>query len=123
MMPTQFQIDNPKLLHAVTGAIIAWEIFGESEAIVSAIRWHTTGRAYMSVLEKILYIADYMEPHRDFPGVEELRDLVWDDLDAAVWRGLDQSVCYLRRLGRLVDPDSLEAWHYYRKLTERSLIP
>ena len=122
MMPTQFQIDNPKLLHAVTGAIIAGEIFGESEAIVSAIRWHTTGRAYMSVLEKILYIADYMEPHRDFPGVEELRDLVWDDLDAAVWRGLDQSVCYLRRLGRLVDPDSLEAWHYYRKLTERSQL-
>ena len=123
MMPTQFQIDNPKLLHAVTGAVIAGAVFGESEAVVSAIRWHTTGRAHMSTLEKILYIADYMEPNRNFPGVEELRDLVWQDLDAAVYRGLDQAVTYLRGLDRLIDPDSLDAWWDYRKLTERSNEP
>ena len=123
MMPTRFQIENSKLLHAVTGAIIAEEVFGEPPAIVSAIRWHTTGRAYMSVLEKILYIADYIEPNRDFPGVDFLRNLAWEDLDAAVFHGLDQSVSYVRSQNRAVDPDSLEAWDYYRKLTERSLIP
>ena len=120
MMPSKYQNDNAKLLHAKTGAMIAEVIFGESEAVVSAIRWHTTGRADMSTLEKILYIADYMEPNRDFPGVETLRDLVWKDLDAAIFRGLEQSVAHIRARGMIVDPDSLDAWTYYRKLTERS---
>ncbi len=120
IMPTEFQYQNPKLLHAVTGAAVAGEIFGESEAVVSAIRWHTTGRANMSLLEKILYIADYMEPNRDFPGVEILRDLVWKDLDAAIFQGLEQSVRHIRSKGCLVDSDSLEAWKYYGKITERS---
>ena len=52
-----------------------------------------------------------------------LRNLAWEDLDAAVFHGLDQSVSYVRSQNRAVDPDSLEAWDYYRKLTERSLIP
>ena len=120
MMPTEFQYQNPKLLHALTGAAVAERIFGESEPVVSAIRWHTTGRAAMSTLEKILYIADYMEPNRDFPGVEILRDLVWKDLDAAILRGLEKTVDHVRSRGLFVDPDSLDAWNYYRKLTERS---
>lgn len=120
MMPTEFQYENPKLLHALTGAAVAERIFGESEPVVSAIRWHTTGRPEMTLLEKILYIADYMEPNRDFPGVETLRKLVWKDLDAAIFSGLDQAVAYLNAKGRIIDPDSLEAWHYYKKLTERS---
>lgn len=74
----------------------------------------------MSVLEKILYIADYMEPNRRFAGVEKLRELVWTDLDAAVFCGLDQSVSLLREQGRSIDPDSLEGWEYYRNRTERS---
>lgn len=120
MMLTQLQRDNPKLLHAKTGALVARAVFGESEALVQAIWWHTTGRAGMRLLEKILYIADYMEPNRAFPGVERLRELVWTDLDAAVYRGLEQSVSHLRQQGRTVDPDSLEALEYYRNLTERS---
>ena len=120
---TEFQYANPKLLHAVTGAAAAREIFGEEEAVVDAIRWHTTGRPEMTTLEKILYIADYMEPNRRFPGVEKLRDLAWKDLDAAVYCGLDQSVSHLRANDRAIDSDSLEAWNYYRKLTERSYEP
>jgi nicotinate-nucleotide adenylyltransferase len=123
MMPTSFQIDNPKLLHAVTGAVVAQEAFGESDPVVSAIRWHTTGRLDMSLLEKILYIADYIEPTRDFSGVEILRDLAWNDLDAAILCGLERSVEYVRSKGNIVDPDSLEAWSYYRKITERSKLP
>ena len=115
-----FQRENPKLLHAKTGAAVARAVFGEPEPIVSAICWHTTGRAAMSTLEKILYIADYMEPTRDFPGVEQLREATRRDLDEAVWLGLDQSLSHLRELGRSVDPDSREAWSYYRNTTERS---
>ena len=120
MMPTSCQSENPKLLHAKTGALVAERMFGEEEAIVSAIRWHTTGRPDMTLLEKIIYIADYMEPSRDFPGVKTLRELVWKDLDAAIFRGLDQTLAHLRAKGRIVDPDSLDAWSYYQKRTERS---
>jgi len=123
MMLTEMQRANPKLLHAKTGAVIAREIFGESQAVFDAIWWHTTGRAGMTTLEKILYIADYMEPNRDFPGVEQLRALVREDLDAAVFAGLEQSVGYLRSLNREIDPDSLNAWKYYGKSTERRLEP
>ena len=120
MVTTELQRDNPKLLHAKTGAAAAERIFGEDPRTVEAIRWHTTGKAGMTTLEKILYIADYMEPIRKFPGVEKLRELAWTDLDAAMFCGLDQSISLLRRQGRIIDPDSLAAWTYYGKLTERS---
>ncbi len=120
MMLTQRQRENPKLLHAKTGAVVAREIFGESEAVVSAIRWHTTGKPGMTTLEKIIYIADYMEPNRSFPGVELLRELVWKDLDAAVYQGIARTVQHLREKGKLVDNNSLEALAYYQNLTERS---
>lgn len=64
-----------KLLHAKTGACVARDVYGADDDIFEAIYWHTTGKADMSRLEKILYIADYMEPNRDFPGVERLRTL------------------------------------------------
>lgn len=120
MMLTPFQRENPKLLHAKTGAVVAREIFGESEDLAQALWWHTTGRARMTLLDKILYIADYMEPNRRFAGVEKLRALVWTDLDAAIYHGLDLSVSLLREQGRIIDPDSLEGWEYYRNRTERS---
>ena len=115
MVITDLQRENPKLLHAKTGAAAARAIFGESESVCSAIFWHTTGRAEMPLLEKIIYIADYMEPNRDFPGVEQLRELVYRDLDAAVFLGLDFSVSLLRKQNRIIDPDSLAAWNYYQK--------
>ena len=122
MALSKLQRENPKLLHAKTGAMIAREIFGESEAVFNAIWWHTTGRAEMTMLEKILYIADYMEPNRCFPGVELLRDLVWKNIDAAVFCGLDQAVSHVGNQGMPLDTDSLAAWNYYRNHTERSQI-
>lgn len=76
-----------KLLHAKTGAALARAVFGETDAVYNAIFYHTTGRAGMSRMEKILYMADYIEPNRDFPEVEELRTLSYTDLDAAVCLG------------------------------------
>ena len=74
-----------------------------------AIASHTTGCGHMNSLQKIIYIADYMEPNRDFPGVERLRAAVAEDLDRAVLMGLEMTVDMLRSLGRRVAQDSLEA--------------
>ena len=120
MMIPELYRQNPKLLHAKTGAVIAREVFGENQAVVQAINWHTTGRLGMSLLDEIIYIADYMEPNRCFPGVEILRKLVWTDMNAAMFQGLDQSVTLLQKQGRVIDPESLEAWRYYQNVTERS---
>ena len=61
----EFSQKNPKTLHALTGSLVAERIFGENEAVVSAIRHHTTGKAGMNVLQKMIYVADYMEPCRN----------------------------------------------------------
>ena len=107
-----FSKENPKVLHALTGSVVAERIFGENEAVVSAIRHHTTGRADMSLLEKIIYVADYMEPNRDFPGVEELRRLAFSDLDGALRLGLEMTVSILRANGAQISAASLEALEY-----------
>lgn len=107
-----FSEQNPKTLHALTGALVADRIFGEASAVVDAIRWHTTGKANMNTLEKIIYIADYMEPNRKFPGVEELRTLAYTDLDGALKLGLQMTVDMLRSQGRTVCQDSLNALAY-----------
>ena len=104
-----FSRDNPKTLHAATGAQVAQRVFGENEAVCRAIESHTTGRAHMNTLQKIIYIADYMEPNRDFPGVEQLRKAVEGDLDRAVLLGLEMTVDTLRSQGRRVAQNSLDA--------------
>lgn len=105
----EFSRENPKTLHATTGAWVAREIFGENEAVFRAIESHTTGCPYMNTLQKIIYIADYMEPNRDFPGVEKLRAAVEKDLDQAVLMGLEMTVDMLRQQGRRVARASLDA--------------
>ncbi len=104
-----FSRKYPKTLHALTGSLVAERIFGENENVVSAICHHTTGRANMTLLEKIIYVADYMEPNRDFPGVEKLRTLAFEDLDAALKLGLNMTLEHLKRQGSEVSPESREA--------------
>ena len=104
-----FGAQNPKTLHALTGSLVAERIFGENEAVVSAIRHHTTGKADMSLLEKIIYVADYMEPCRDFPGVEKLRKYAFSDLDAALKLGLEMTLENLVSRGLEISPESREA--------------
>ena len=99
----------PKTLHALTGSMVAKRIFGENEAVVSAIEFHTTGKADMTLLEKIIYVADYMEPNRDFPGVERLRELAFTDLDAALKLGLEMTLEHLGEQGVAVSPASRDA--------------
>lgn len=97
---------NEKLLHAKSGALVAKHLFGENEQVYDAILWHTTGKPNMTLLEKIIYIADYMEPNRAFEGVEELRRLAYQDLDEAVALGLSMSIDDLKRRGALIHQDT-----------------
>ncbi len=108
----KFSAENSKTLHALTGSLVAERIFGESPAVVDAIRSHTTGKADMNMLEKIIYVADYMEPNRDFPGVDRLRRLAYTDMDGALRLGLTMTLEHLKRQGREVSPESLEALAY-----------
>lgn len=103
-----------KLLHAKTGAFVAKDYFGECEEVCDAIYWHTTGKANMTLLEKIIYMADYMEPTRDFEGVEKLRDLAYKDLDAAMQLGFEMTVEEMRTYGEPVHPRTLEALEYLK---------
>lgn len=106
---SDFSQKYPKTLHALTGSLVAERIFGENEAVVSAICHHTTGKANMTLLEKIIYVADYMEPNRTIPGVEELRRLAFSDIDGALKLGLEMTLEHLNRQGSEVSPESKEA--------------
>lgn len=111
----EFSHNNPKTLHALTGSLVAQRIFGENDAVVKAIESHTTGKPAMNTLEKIIYVADYMEPNRDFPGVEELRRLAYTDLDGALKLGLEMTLAMLKKQGRQISPASNQALAYLTK--------
>ena len=108
----EFGYKYPKTLHALTGSLVAERIFGENEAVVSAICHHTTGKADMTLLEKLIDVADYMEPCRNFPGVEELRALAFSDITAALKLGLEMTLRHLANLGDEVSPASQAALEF-----------
>ena len=105
---------NVKLLHAKTGAAMAKELFNISNEVYEAIRWHTTGKTDMTLLEKIIYMADYIEPNRDFEGVERLRELAYENLDAAMALGLKMSLEDIRSYGQEPYIASIEAYEWYK---------
>ena len=111
---------TPKLLHAKTGAAVARERFGVRDAVYEAIRWHTTGKPDMTLLEKIIYLADYIEPTRDFPGVDTLRELAYEDLDRALLLGLRMTIEEVRSHGEEPYIDTLTACAWYEeRISER----
>lgn len=109
---------TPALLHAKTGAWAAETIFGEPREICDAIRWHTTGKACMTTLEKIVYLADMIEPTREYPGVDEIRAAAELDLDRAVLLALERTIAYLRERGFAVCEASIQARDFL--LSERN---
>lgn len=104
-----------KLLHSRTGAEIARRIFSVSDAVYSAIRWHTTGHENMTTLEKIIYLADYIEPTRDFDGVEPLRRVVYEDLDKGMLLGLTMTIEEMEAMGNPVHHHTLDARNHLIK--------
>jgi len=109
IIPDALEAKSEKLLHAKTGAALARERFGVNDRVYESIKWHTTGKADMSLLDKIIYMADYIEPNRDFEGLEELRRLAYSDLDAAMALGFRMSIADLAGYGVPPHPNTLEA--------------
>ena len=103
-----------KLLHAKTGAALARDVFGVDDEIYNAILWHTTGKPNMTVLEKVIYLADFIEPTRDFPGVDTLRRTVWEDLDRGLLMGLEMTVEEMQEMGSPIHVNTLTARDYLR---------
>lgn len=107
--------------HAPAGAQIARRLFGiKDEAVLSAIRWHTTGRPGMTELEKVIYVADYIEPFRgQMLNLDKARRIAYTDLDQAVTFMGESTVRYLESRGEDIDPITLEAVNYYRNLSNK----
>jgi len=115
---TDFERQNPQLLHAKTGAAAARTLFGECEDVASAIEWHTTGKPDMTKLEKIVYLADMIEPDRSYPGVDEIRAAAERDLDEGTLLALKRTIAFLHEQGKAVCEDSSFALDFL--LTERN---
>ena len=104
-----------KLLHSKTGACIAKHIFGETEQVYQAIFWHTTGKPDMSMLEKVIYLADYIEPTRDFDGVEPLRRLAYEDIDKALLMGMEMTIEEMKQRGSPIHRNTQGARDWLRQ--------
>lgn len=108
---------NPFLLHAKVGAYIAKEKYGiQDPGILNAIRFHTTGKPDMTLLEKIIYVADYIEPWRNkASNLMELRSLAFQDLDGALYAILKSTLSYLKKNKGIIDQTTQEAYNYYHQ--------
>lgn len=114
---TEAELKMPALIHAKLGAYLARHEYAiKDQDILDAITYHTTGRPGMTLLEKIIYIADYIEPNRKIiPGLDEIRGIVFQDIDRAVYLSAQNTVRYLDGGGKAVDPMTISTCKYYKK--------
>lgn len=117
---SEIEKQSPFLLHAKLGSFLAKEKYGvEDEEILSAIRWHTTGHAQMTLLEKIIYIADYIEPNRKkLPNLTLVRGLCFANLNTGLRKILEDSLEYLKSKNNPIDPLTQETYDYYKNIQE-----
>ncbi len=110
---------NPFLLHAKLGAYFAKKRYGvKDKEVLHAIQVHTTGEPGMNLLDKILYIADYIEPNRDkAPDLAEVRRLAFEDLDKAMMKILSDTLDYLNERGGELDPMTMKTYKYFKKFS------
>lgn len=103
---------NAELWHAPVGAFLVQHEAGiTDEAVLNAIRFHTSGRVGMSVLEKIVYLADYIEPGRHFPGVEEVRQLAEQNLQKALIKAVQNTIVFLMKKNQPIYPDTFQTYN------------
>lgn len=106
-------LKQPELLHAPLGAVIAKKEYGvEDKTILEAIACHTTGREKMNLLDKIIFISDFVEPARSFPGVGDIRWTVHRDLNKAVLLGMESTIKHVMDKGALIHFDTIKARNY-----------
>lgn len=114
---TEGELRAPAVIHAKLGAWMAEHKYGITDPeVLSAIACHTTGKPAMSLLDKILYVADYIEPRRDkAPNLPKLRRLAFEDLDEALYQILDSTRNYLKETGTAEDDTTEQTWKYYHE--------
>lgn len=117
---SKIELENTALIHGKLGAYIARTKYGvQDKEILSAITWHTTGKPKMTLLEKIIYLADYMEPGRAMNckpySLTQIRGTSFENIDKALCMVLECSVKYLEKSGVHIDPQTMETYKYYRK--------
>ena len=112
---SQIELENPYLLQGTVGAYIAHKEFDiQDEDILNAITWHTTGRPDMSLLEKIIFVADYIEPSRKpIPELDLIRKLAFEDIDEAVIKILKNTLQYLNAKGNPIDTMTQKTYDSY----------
>lgn len=117
---SEFERQNPYLLHGKLGAFLAHEKYCiKDEDILNAIQYHTTGRPGMSLLEKIIFIADYIEPQRKAAAhLDEIRRLAFLDINKALCLILKDTLAYLKKLDKKIDVTTEQTYNYYKTLVK-----
>ena len=113
---TEMEEKNPSLLHAKLGAYLAKEKYGvDDPEILSAITWHTTGKPDMSMLDIIIYMADYIEPNRDkAPNLKQIRKLCFENIEEALYQVLEGTLEYLGNRPDMIDPMTKISYDFYK---------
>lgn len=111
-MPDDLLMANIELWHAPVGAFLVEKEAGiNDEEVLNAIRFHTTGRAGMTILEKVVFLADYIEPGRKFPGVDEVRQLAKENLDLALIKALQNTISFLLEKNQPIYHDTIHTYN------------
>lgn len=109
---SEITLECPAVIHAPLGAAVARSEYGiDDEEILRSIALHTTGGCDMTKLDKIIYIADMIEPSRDYKGVDSLRKAAKEDLDKAMLMALQSTLKFNIKKGSIVHPDTIDAWN------------
>lgn len=113
---SDIEMESPYLLHSKLGAYYAEHIYNINDAeICSAIKWHTTGKPDMTLLEQIVFVADYIEPYRNkAANLDKIRHLAFSDFDMATYIILDDTLNYIRKSGRNLDTQTEVTYEYYK---------
>lgn len=118
---SDFERKNPYLIHARLGAVIAEEDYGVTDPeVLEAIRNHTLGKVGMSLLDKVIYVADKIEPSRDYEGLNEIRRTAYEDIDRAMLLVMEHSADYTRRSGREINPSTKAVMDFLRSEMEKN---
>ena len=110
-------LGNPDLSHSKVAAALMKRDFGvRDQEILDAVAFHTTARAGMGPVEKVVFLADAIEPGRSYPGVDEIREEALRDLDRACLMSLEGTIGFLREKGVYIDPDTIEARDHFAEI-------
>ncbi|WP_160721813.1 bis(5'-nucleosyl)-tetraphosphatase (symmetrical) YqeK [Bacillus sp. USDA818B3_A] len=111
-MPQDLLLFNTELWHAPVGAFLVEQEAGITDPeILDAIRYHTSGRPNMTLLERIIYLADYIEPGRHFPGVEEVRELAQENLNRALVKSVQNTILFLMKKNQTIYPQTFYTYN------------